>query len=577
MNTERVSKSVGSRGLTEGPSAVNARLLLALASLALFPLLLLLRGLDDNTLVSWRWAVAGDDMGGVFFLHVGGVAAAYLLSRLSPPRKPLLLTVLLLVPALLSLLLWSVPEVVIDASRYFTGAKHLEIYGVRHFIREWGVSIDAWTDLPLPAFLYGALFSIFGESRIVVQTLNTALFASTAILTFLIARLLWGQEAGFLAGLLLVGSPYLLTQVPFMLGDVIAMFFLTLSAYLTLSYTWSGGRRRLAMAVVAYGGALLCKYSLWPALFLLTVVVPTAKFLSCRTREILLRGGILILTAMLLATALFLWRRDLFLSQTALLAGYQLSGLRRWGESHFSTFFFQVHPFVTLLAGYGAWRAFRDRDPSFLTVAFLPVLAVVTGVRRTRYVMVLLPLLAVASSYGLCAVGDHRLRRFAVWIIVFFSAVTSMFLYRPFLMDLSLGNLQSAARVLNETEQGRVDVYLSPEVRSEVNPAVAVPLLDLYTKGEIRFRYEGMEHPGGRGGESSPFRFSRRYRNPGYYTDGGGKSGAAAVYIAGSPGETLPSDLEARTGEYRRESYMADDGFFNYGTYVTVFLPPAGP
>lgn len=563
-------------GISSGRStAVNSYLLLGMVALSLCPLLLLFRGLDDNTLVSWRWAAAGRDTGALFLLHASAVGAAYLLSRLSPPRGPLLYAALFLIPALPSILLWSVPEVVIDASRFFTGARHLEQYGLSHFVREWGAGIDAWTDLPLPSALYGALFSMFGESRMAVQALNTALFASTVILTFLIARLLRGQEAGFLAGLLLVGTPYVFTQVPLMLGDVIAMFFLTLSAFLTISYTWSGGSRRLVMVSVGYSGALLCKYSLWPALFLLTAVVPAAKFLSCRKREVLLRGGVLVLSASLPVLALFLWRGDLILSQMSLLADYQLSGLRRWGESHLSTFVFQVHPFVVLLAGYGGWRAFRERDASFLTVAFLPVLAVVAGVRRTRYFVVLLPLLAVAAAYGLSAVGDRRLRRFAAWHVVLFSAVTSIFLYRPFLQEMSLRNLKDAAQVLNSTGQPSVEVHLSPEVRSEVNPAVAVPLLDLYTKGQMVFRYRGWPDVVDRRNNFSPFRFSWRYRNPAYYGENIGEKGAAAVvFIGGDPGEALPPGLEERTRGYRRTDFLADNGLFNFSTAVTVFLPP---
>ena len=262
-----------------------------------------------------------------------------------------------------------------------------------------------------------------------------------------------------------------------------------------------------------------------------------------------------------LAGVFFLWKGDLLLSQIALLADYQISGFRRWGESHFSTFTFQVHPFIAVLGGLGAWRAMREREPAYLTAVFLPLLAVLAGVRRVRYLMIFLPLIAVAASYGVCSFRDPRLRRFAVWNIVLFSLVTAVFLYRPFLMGLSFRNLQGAAQLLNETGQGRIDVFVSPKAASKINPVVAVPLLDLYTRGELRFRYEGMEIPAGTGAESSPFRFSWRYRNPDYYREGGGAEGeTAAVFIAGSPGEALPTHLEERTIGYERESYETDDG-----------------
>ena len=575
MNVETGSELVGGGILTGRLSAVNRRLLLALTVLCLYPLLLFLRNFDDNTLVSWRWAAAGRDTGVIFLLHAFGVAAAYHLSRLSLPRRPLSLVLILMIPAGLPLFLWGIPEVVIDSSRYFTQAKHLEIYGFRHFAAEWGSGIDAWTDLPLSSFLYGTLFRVAGESRVAVQVLNTAMFASTVLLTFMIGRLLWGAEAGFLAGLLLSGAPYLFIQVPLMLSDVTAMFFFTLSFYLSLSYTREGGRRTLLLAALGFTGALMSKYSLWPALFLILAVMPAAGSHSGRHREVLQRAARLYLAAAAVVAALFLWKGDFILSQMALLMDYQLSGLRRWGEGHVSTFAFQIHPFIAVLAGYGAWCAVRRKDASYLVAGLLPALAVLLQVRRIRYFMVLLPLLAVAASYGLCAIGDRRLRRFTAWSVVFFSAVTALFLYRPFLQGMSLRNLEDAAQVLNSTGQSAVEVHLSPEAGSAVNPAVAVPLLDLYTGGEILFRYRELPDLEDRRSDSSPFRFSWRYRNPAYYADGSRKMGAAAVvFIAGVPEKALPPRLVERTRGYRRADFLADNGLFNFSTQVTVLLPP---
>jgi 4-amino-4-deoxy-L-arabinose transferase-like glycosyltransferase len=561
--------------LTGRLPAVNKRLLLALAFLCLYPLLLLLRNFDDNTLVSWNWAVVGRDTAVIFLLQAFGVAAAYYLSRFPLPRRPLSLVLFLMIPVSLSLFLWGIPEVVIDSSRYFTQAKHLEIYGFSHFAAEWGSGIDAWTDLPLSSFLYGTLFRFAGESRVAVQLLNTAMFASTVLLTSMIGRLLWGVEAGFLAGLLLTGSPYLLTQVPLMLSDVTAMFFLTLSVYLTLAYTRRGGGLRLFLSGIGISGALLAKYSLWPALFLMMAVIPAVELFSSRDREVLRRAGALALTAAAVVSALFLWKGGLMLSQMGLLMDYQLSGLRRWGESHVSTFVFQVHPFLVILAGYGAWCAVRRKDASYLVAILLPVLAVLLQVRRTRYVMVALPLLAAAAAYGLCHVKDPRIRRFTAWSVVFFAAVTALFLYRPFLQGMSLRNLKDAAQVLNSTGQSVVEIHLSPEAGSAVNPAVAIPMLDLYTGGRIIFPYRELPDAGDRRGGSSPFRFSWRYRNPAYYADSSREKGAAAVvFIAGVPGEALPPRLEERTRGHRRADFFADNGLFNFSTQVTVLLPP---
>jgi len=71
--------------------------------------------------------------------------AAMMVDRLSP-------FVIFIVYFLCGIFFWRMPEVNIDASRYFTQAKHLELFGVRYFLSEWGREIHAWTDMPLIPF-----------------------------------------------------------------------------------------------------------------------------------------------------------------------------------------------------------------------------------------------------------------------------------------------------------------------------------------------------------------------------------------------------------------------------------------
>ena len=71
---------------------------------------------------------------------------------------------LFIVSFAVSAMFWQEPEMIVDASRYFTQAKHLELYGFGYFFREWGNGINAWTDLPAIPFLYGvALCGFRGE------------------------------------------------------------------------------------------------------------------------------------------------------------------------------------------------------------------------------------------------------------------------------------------------------------------------------------------------------------------------------------------------------------------------------
>ena len=218
-------------------------LLILFAALITFPLQYAGRVLDNNTLTRWQWIFSNESPVTLFLLLVPAVAFAQVLSRFEPDarREPLLLFALAFVAALPA---WREPEVIIDASRYFVQAKYLAQNGISGFARGWGGAVTAWTDLPLAPFLYGLLFRGLGEQRIVIQLFTTILFALASVHLYHIGRRLWDRETGFLAGLLLLAMPYLLTQVPLMLVDVPALFLVTLSVHAYLEALERGGAVR---------------------------------------------------------------------------------------------------------------------------------------------------------------------------------------------------------------------------------------------------------------------------------------------------------------------------------------------
>ncbi len=129
--------------------------------------LFIFRSLDDNRLFNWQWVFAGDRAFRIYFFLLPGFAAAYALSRLEilqrAPRA-----FLFLFSYSVAAIFWPEPELLVDASRYFTQAKHLEVYGTGYFFREWGRNIIAWTDLPAIPFLYGQIFRLSGENRLFI-------------------------------------------------------------------------------------------------------------------------------------------------------------------------------------------------------------------------------------------------------------------------------------------------------------------------------------------------------------------------------------------------------------------------
>ncbi|MGE5807491.1 MAG: hypothetical protein ACM32I_00015, partial [Nitrospirota bacterium] len=158
-----------------GSLFVSCAFLLALVALFLG------RASDDNSLFSWAWAFRnGASL--VYLALVAGLCISFFSSRIALPANwyaPFLFTLSFVAV----LPFWSEPELIVDASRYFTQAKHLEVYGLGFFLREWGRTIQAWTDSPLVPLLYGLLFKAFGEHRFVIQLFTTTLFSLTAVIT----------------------------------------------------------------------------------------------------------------------------------------------------------------------------------------------------------------------------------------------------------------------------------------------------------------------------------------------------------------------------------------------------------
>ena len=406
----------------------------------------------------------------------------------------------------------------------------------------------------LVPFLYGLLFKIFGEYRIVIQIFTSLLFSLTTVLTCLIGRKLWDRDAGFFAGLLLLGMPYLLLQVPLMLVDVPTMFFLTLSVYSFISAVTGSGLLRQAAAVLAVICTILVKYSAWFMLSVLPVILLVYVFRSDRVqrRSVLAKGiAILIVSASIACLPLIL-KQAVVSDQIALLLHYQKPGLARWGESLHSTFLFQVHPFITIFALASIAVAYRNRDPKQLIVLWLVLLVILGGVRRIRYTLPLFPMLTLMAGYGLHAVKNDELRRFIVYGVVSSSLAITLLAYLPFAENMSAANLKLAGEYLNSLRTDVIDVRtLAPQAPS-ANLAAAVPLLDLFTTKEIQYGYRTEDVPRPAAVEKSSLRFTWEYRNPQYYSaSSDAKCNRILVLVSGIPSEPFPQNVQKELTDRR--------------------------
>ena len=553
-------------------------LLTSLIILLIFPVQYVFRYLDDNRLTSWRWVSPGHDPAVIFFILVAGVIAAYLLSRYSfPERYPA--AFLLSASYLSAVFFWREPEVIIDASRYFTQAKHLELYVFNYFVREWGGSINSWTDLPLVPFLYGLIFRFAGESRVFIQAFTTGLFSLTVLLTYLIGKSLWDEYTGFFAGLSLMGIPYLFTQVPLMLVDVPAMFFLTLAAF-----TFIMALERCGVWIVvsppAIFLAMLSKYSTWLMLSVLLVILTVYFIRKAEDRRKVFNRALIIcgITGILLLTFV-LYKIDVIWAQINLLQEYQKPGLKRWGESFISTFFFQIHPLVSIYAVYSLYEAIRKKDISYTIIFCLLILVLLLQIRRARYILIVFPMLALMASYGMQGIRVIQVRRFLVYSIVVSSLVVSSLLFFPFLYKMGPVNLKDGGRYLDSLEGGSIEVLTVPGDDLNINPAASVPLLDIFTSRDLLYKYDPGFLPTFQRIKESPLRFTWEFQNPEYYTTDLKlfKENRAMVLLSNGPVSQLTQDVVKKLERYKKtRTFASTTSIFRYSPVVMIYEPDPG-
>lgn len=537
-------------------------MLLPLLPTGFYLVLYLLRGMDNNRLVSWRWVFGFVDAGGVLVALLIATVLAYMLSNLELPGP----RGLFFLAGLSGAAFIPEPEVIIDASRYFTQAKHLSQYGAGYFFSEWGHDIAAWTDLPLMPLIYGTGFSLFGEHRIVSQLIVLLMFSSAVYLTARLGCETLGKRAGSIAGMFMLSMPYLYTQVPLMMVDVPAMFFLALSVWALRRALMDGGLW-VPLASLAFALAFFTKYSTW---IMLTIALPVFLVVAHNKYQPAFKRALAVSLFFALMALPPLWYlRDIMASQIELLIQYQRPGLDRWHESYFSTFFFQISPVVTLYAIASILLGIRRREPWLIPFSWLfIILLLVLGVQRIRYTVPTLPLLALMASYSASMVKGKRAMRAMVYSVFLSSLVLAIAAYAPFLQTNSLVNLKLAGERMDSMGVDSVRVITSPQ-RSVINPDVAVPLLDLYTSASIAYEQEMNTDRARKEISKSSFRFTWTYNNPSYYSVD--KVSAYIVTVVVSPEPPEPYMPELR-GLELLDKYDINEGLYKFRPHAYIYV-----
>ena len=295
-----------------------------------------------------------------------------------------------------------------------------------------------------------------------------------------------------------------------------------------------------------------------PMLFLAAFIIIRRGDRAATRRSLIVLGAAAATAGTLLAA-----QHQVIAAQLDLLREYQLPGLGRWRESTLSTFFFQIHPFVTLLAGYGVITAVRKKEIVFLVPACFAVFVLLLRVERIRYMLPLFPLLALMAAQGLRALsGDAQVRRFTALSVAGASLVLVLFAYLPFLNGTTMANLADAGSYLDSLPGDAVEVRVLPQHRSMGNTEAAIPLLDLFTRKRIVYRQEPQPYPSSGKVLTSPLRFTWEQKLPRWYAGQDDENGLPLVVIS-SGDDPLPLNAAGKR-------FAADTGTFRYKTVLTV-------
>ncbi|HYQ48181.1 MAG TPA: phospholipid carrier-dependent glycosyltransferase [Thermodesulfovibrionales bacterium] len=559
---------------SDSPNArtVAEAVLWTVASLLLFYLLYHFRSLDDSRVSAWQDVFRVVDPLKTVGALVAALLAAFVVSLSSFGKRRPALGIFLL-SFIAAACFWSEPELIIDASRYFTQAKHLELYGAANFFREWGAEVNAWTDLPAVPVLYGMAFRLFGEQRVVIQVLNTFFFSFSVVLTYLTGRELWDEEIGFFAGLFLLAIPYLYTQIPLMLVDVPAMFFIMLAFFTFIRSLRRGGVMMLA-APLSIFFAFFTKYSAW--LLLTVVAVICAVELWSNRRKGLdrpaLRGVIVIFASFFLISLAVAFSHDEMIRQVQLLLTFQKPGLYRWGESLLSIAVFQLHPVIVLFAAASVYFAIRRKDPFYIIIAWIVLLMIILQIRRLRYLVPAFPMLCLMASYGAIQMKKYLNCRFMAFSAAAFSFVIAFTAFLPFERSTSAQNIKDAAAYIDALDVQTVEVF-TPIPRAYImDTSAVVPLLDLFLHKDIFYQYDESSFPLPEDVETSAMRFTWTYRNPSYYAGPRPEGKRAVAIVSDAAGYDLPDAVRRRAeGFARSRMFTLRDDAYQHQTFITVY------
>ncbi|MDH5512331.1 MAG: hypothetical protein OEY27_03870, partial [Gammaproteobacteria bacterium] len=193
-------------------------------------------------------------------------------------------------------------------------------------------------------------------------------------------------------------------------------------------------------------------------------------------------------------------------------------------------------------------------------------------------ILIIFPMLALLAAYGLGLAREAVTRRFIAAGAVATALIVAVGGYLPFLNSTSAMNLARAGAVLDKLVADPLEVVVLPPLRSAVNPAISVPMLDLYTRKRLVYRQDLSPSQGPNAAlmAASPVRFTWELPVAGFHavaTHATAPNSPVAVILS-APDQPLPWMLAQRLAGYRLASeFSGADTVFRYQTLVRIYVP----
>ena len=450
-------------------------------------------------------------------LAVSLVLAHYLSGRMEP--ESLGAYTLPMAVFLVLLTLHTMPELNPDAARYFSEAKFLAEEGVGSFFGEWGRRLYVYVDQPLVPFIYGVLFTLFGESRLVIQAYNFLLYSLLTLLVYRTAEHLWGTRAGVFSGMLMLASPYVLSRVPLTLVDTTLSFLTAALAYTLLTGLTRGDTKRLVLAGVCT--AMIPFTKLTGVVYLLPLaLVPLVLHLRGeRWKPRLLTVPLILGIALALPLLLYL---QPVLREQLVTAMVLRARMPVWSgtESVWNMLLHQFSAPVTILAIASLYLSYRARDRGILLplLWFLVPLALYHDT-RIRYMIPAYPALAMLAGVGLFRLSQES-RRMACFLAIatVLGSLSMLYLaYVPFAQANSAADLMRAAKYAERIPVDTIDMYALYPASYNSSLALLIPLFDLHSSKQVVVRGESLMPTREITPEQRNVSWTWSYELPGYY------------------------------------------------------------